>query len=403
MLFVIEKVFLRCYMQLFKLLSYLVPYRWPRTFSGAGSTKQLVEHIAQQKHRHVLLVTDQGLIDLGLLAPVYEQAKALGIQVSTYAGILPDPTVAQIEAGVDMLNAANADAVLAVGGGSVIDGAKLIAARALNNKPVMKMTGLFHVEKGMLPLYVVPTTAGTGSEVTIAAVVTDTEAQQKLAVIDHRLMPTAAALDGAIMAGLPPAITAATGMDALTHAVEAYLSHIRSSTTDAQALAAAKLVFDNLETAVENGADLAVRQHMAEASNLAGMAFTKAGVGYIHAIAHNLGALYGVPHGLANAMVMPYVLRFSLPNAKGRMAAMARHCGLTSSNHDETAAQTLIDKIIAMNKTFEFPTHPPQLEERHFTQIATAARAEARFTYAVPRYMTQEEAVELLAEIKGLP
>src|SRR5690625_3941216 len=401
MLFMLEKAFLRCYMQLFKLLSYLVPYRWPQTFTGSGATKQLLTHIAKQKHRHILLVTDQGLLDLGLLDPIYEQAKALKLQVSTYAGILPDPTVKQIEAGLKQLQHAEADAVLAVGGGSVIDGAKLIAARALNNKPVMKMTGLLHVEKGMVPLYVIPTTAGTGSEVTIAAVVTDTEAQEKLAVIDHRIMPTAAAIDGEIMTGLPPAITAATGMDALTHAVEAYLSHISIASTDEQALAAAKLVFDNLEKAVKAGADLSVRQNMAKASHLAGMAFTKAGVGYIHAIAHNLGALYHLPHGLANAIVMPYVLRFSLPNAKERMAQLARHCGLSQSPDVETAAQALIDKIIAMNQAFEFPAHPPQLEERHFAQITTNARAEARFTYAVPRYMTQAEAVALLREIKG--
>lgn len=401
MWFALEKAFLRIYMQLFKVLSFLVPYRWPRTFSGAGATRELLAHMAKEQYRHVLLVTDKGLLELGLLEPLYEQAKALKIPLSTYDGILPDPTVAQIEEGVAKLKEVEADAVLAVGGGSVIDGAKLIAARALNNKPVIKMTGLFHVEKGMLPLYVVPTTAGTGSEVTIAAVVTDTEAQEKLAVIDHRIMPTAAALDGEIMKGLPPAITAATGMDALTHAVEAYLSHIPTATTDEQALAAAKLVFNNLERAVQQGDNLNVRQNMAKASNLAGMAFTRAGVGYIHAIAHNLGALYQLPHGLANAIVMPYVLQFSFEQAKHRMAKMARHCGLSQSANDEAAAQALIDKIIAMNEAFGFPKHPPQLEERHFEQIARNARAEARFTYAVPRYMNQEEAIELLRQIKG--
>src|SRR5699024_1100561 len=134
MLFILEKAFLRCYMQLFKLLSYLVPYRWPQTYTGSGATKQLLAHIDKQKHRHILLVTDQGLLDLGLLEPIYEHAQALKLQVSTYAGILPDPTVKQIEAGLQQLQNAEADAVLAVGGGSVIDGAKLIAARALDRK-----------------------------------------------------------------------------------------------------------------------------------------------------------------------------------------------------------------------------------------------------------------------------
>ncbi|MCO4320322.1 iron-containing alcohol dehydrogenase [Aliidiomarina quisquiliarum] len=404
MLFFIEKCFLHVYMYIFKIVTRLLPFKWPLRFTGPGSSQQLLQHIAQQNHQHLLIVTDATLVKLGLIQPLYDQATALNIKHTTYSGILPDPTLEQIELGYALLNQVGADAILAIGGGSVIDGAKMIGALAKNNKPLANMTGLFKVRKGILPLYVVPTTAGTGSEATIAAVVSDPVAKRKLAVLDPKLMPTALALDAQIMQGLPPAITAATGIDALTHAIESYLSRNATTHTNECALECARLVFQHLPTAYHQGNNLEARQHMAQASMLGGMAFTQAGVGYIHAIAHNLGALYHVPHGLANAMVMPYVLTFSLAGsarAKQRMAQLARHCGISSDSNDQAAAEALIAKIEALNEEFGIPKHPPELQAADIPYIAKAARSEARFTYAVPRYMNQAMAEQLLTEMLG--
>lgn len=323
------KVFLhRCYMVIFKYVVMVLPYKWPTTFDGAGSAKELCKHIAAEGHKKVLIVTDAMLVQLGLIDPIKAELDAQGVESTIYDGVKPDPTVDQIEAGFDMYKAEGCDGLLAIGGGSSIDAAKVIGARAKNNKPIRKMAGLFRVFRGMAPLYAIPTTAGTGSEVTIAAVVSDPEAQRKLPIMDLKIMPTACALDGTLMTGLPAPITSATGMDALTHAVEAYISEAASGKTDALAIEAAKLIMANLETAVADGANVEARQAMTSASSMAGKAFTQAGVGYVHAIAHNFGALYHTPHGLANAIVMPYVLDFSLPKCASRLADLARACNI---------------------------------------------------------------------------
>jgi alcohol dehydrogenase class IV len=393
------KVFLhRCYMVIFKYVVMVLPYKWPTTFDGAGSAKELCKHIAAEGHKKVLIVTDAMLVQLGLIDPIKAELDAQGVESTIYDGVKPDPTVDQIEAGFDMYKAENCDGLLAIGGGSSIDAAKVIGARAKNNKPIRKMAGLFRVFRGMAPLYAIPTTAGTGSEVTIAAVVSDPEAQRKLPIMDLKIMPTACALDGTLMTGLPAPITSATGMDALTHAVEAYISEAASGKTDALAIEAAKLIMANLETAVADGANVEARQAMTSASSMAGKAFTQAGVGYVHAIAHNFGALYHTPHGLANAIVMPYVLDFSLPKCASRLADLARACNIGSGS-DEELAKAFIARIREMNAKFNIPTHLDALKAEDIPQIAKAALDEARFTYAVPRYLDQKGCEALVAQI----
>ncbi len=391
MLFAIKVLFLRTYMLIFKGVTAILPFKWPETFDGAGSSLELCRHIAAQGHKKVLLVTDEMLAKLGLLDGMQAELAQQGVEVLLYSGVQPDPTIAQIEAGVTMLKENGCQAILAVGGGSSIDAAKVIAARGKSDKPIQKMTGLFKVTlgfKGVVPLYAVPTTAGTGSEVTIAAVVSDTEAQRKLPMMDLKLMPVAVALDGALMTGLPAHITAATGMDALTHAVEAYISRNAMKKTDVQAIEATQLIMQNLETAVSDGSNVAARDAMTKASNLAGRAFTQAGVGYVHAIAHNFGALYHTPHGLANAIVMPYVLDYSKPNCAGRLADLARACNIgPAAGSDEQLADAFIAEIRAMKAKFDIPEKLAALQQSDIPKIATAALQEARFTYAVPKYM----------------
>ncbi|MFN4329110.1 MAG: iron-containing alcohol dehydrogenase [Limnobacter sp.] len=393
MLHALEVLFLRIYMAIFKVVTFLMPFKWPKVFEGADSSLELVRHMAQQGHKRVLIVTDAVLVKLGLIDRMKAELDKLGVAYAVYDGVEPNPTVAQIEAGYGVLRQNNCEAILAIGGGSPIDAAKMIGALAKNKKPIIKMTGLLRVWKGMLPLYAVPTTAGTGSECTIAAVVTDTANKRKLAAMDLRLMPTACALDGALMTGLPPHITAATGMDALTHAVEAFISRNAMHKTDVRGIEATQLIMKYLDTAVTNGSDVVARQKMARASHLAGIAFTQAGVGYVHAIAHKFGALYHTPHGLANAIVMPYVLDYSLPNCAPRLAELARHCGIGPANGDDLhVAQAFVQRIRDMNDKFGIPRTLAALKAEDIPEIAKAAIGEARFTYAVPRYMNTDVA-----------
>ena len=400
MLFNIKVFLLRSYMCVFKMVTMILPFKWPKTFEGSGASLELCGHIAAQGHSKILIVTDDMLVKLGLVTPMQEKLSELGVESIIYDGIQPDPTVDQIEAGVTVLKTEGCDAVLAIGGGSSIDAAKVIGARGKNKRPIRKMTGLFRVYRGMLPLYAVPTTAGTGSEVTIAAVVSDPERQRKLPMMDLKLMPTAVALDGALMTGLPAHITAATGMDALTHAVEAYISNNAFKATDTLAVEATQLVMQHLHTAVTEGSNVEARQGMTRASNLAGRAFTQAGVGYVHAIAHNFGALYHTPHGLANAIIMPYILDFSKPKCAGRLADLARACNIgPAGGSDDALADAFIEKIREMKVAFDIPKTLDALQANDIPKIATAALQEARFTYAVPRYLDQEGCEEIIAKM----
>ncbi|MFT5063279.1 MAG: alcohol dehydrogenase [Gammaproteobacteria bacterium] len=392
--------FLRAYMYIFKAVTAILPIKWPKTFEGAGSSLELVRHISAEGHTKVLIVTDAMLVKLGLIAPIAAEMEKQGIEYRVYDGVLPDPTVAQIEAGVDVQKEMGAQAILAIGGGSSIDAAKVIAARAKNNKPVVKMTGLFRVYRGIIPLYAIPTTAGTGSEVTIAAVVSDTEQQRKLPIMDTCLMPKAAALDSAMMTGLPAPITAATGMDALTHAVEAYISRNAMKRTDDKAIEATKLIMANLSTAYSDGGNLEARQSMTRGSHLAGIAFTQAGVGYVHAIAHNFGALYHTPHGLANAIALPYILEYSKVNCAHRLADLARACDIgDASGSDAELADAFIARVNQMKVEFDIPATLAALKAEDIPRIARAALQEARFTYHVPRYMDNATCQKIIGQM----
>lgn len=378
----------------------VMPYRWPRIFEGDEPALDLCRHMLNRKHRSIFFVTSKTPVRTGLIDPLVACLREGGVRVAVYDDIRPDPSIDDIEVAVAELKKQGCDAVLALGGGSVIDAAKVIAARARNNKPILKMTGMFRVSKGMLPLYAVPTTAGTGSEVTIVAVVSDLAKQRKLPLMDPRLMPRAAALDGSLMTGVPADITAATGMDALTHAVESFISKNATARTDSLALEATQLIMANLATAVSDGSNIEARQALARAAYLAGKAFTQAGVGYVHAIAHNFGGIYHIAHGRANAIILPYVLAFSMPQCAQRLSTLAVACGVGSHQSDpESNAQQFIARICQMNRSFGIPETVAELKTTDIPRIAKAARQEARFTYAVPRYMSRAQCEDLVAQM----
>ncbi len=396
MFFALKRLVHRTLMTVLRLLAKVLSIPRPILFTTAGSSQRLCAAIAQMGARHVLVVTDRGLIGLGMHEPIVAEFARLGVDTTVFDGVEPDPSYTQVEDGLALLKKNACDAVLALGGGSPIDAAKVISVLATNKTTVRKMIGFLKVRKPGLPFYAIPTTAGTGSEVTVAAVVSDPETHLKTPVIDPKLVPQMAALDPALMVGMPPSVTADTGLDALTHGVEAYLSRNATVETDRFALAAIQLVFDHLPEAYAEGNNLAAREAMAMASFYAGLAFTKTSVGYIHAIAHSFGAHYQVPHGRANAIAMPYVLEFSQPKAASRMATIARTLGLGEGTDSELATQ-LVEAIRRLLVDLDIPSHLEPLRRDDLPTIAGEALKEAHYNYPVPRYMNRQQCEGMLA------
>ena len=375
----------------------------PFSFVGPDASFSLVREIIGLGVKRVMVITDGQLLQLGIVDPLIELMKDNKVEVEVFSEIEPDPGFELVLKGVECLNDFKPDAVLAVGGGSSIDGAKAILLSHANDCHPSSLTGVWLYSwprKRCLPFFAIPTTAGTGAEVTIAAVVSDKAAQIKYAIIDPKTVPAMVALDPKLMVGLPPSITAPTGMDALTHAVEAYVSTVATNETDVLARMASGSIMRNLIIAYTDGQNLEARERMAVAASMAGLAFTRAGVGYIHAIAHQLGGLYHVPHGLANAIVMPHVLEFSKPNCAHRLADLARNSDIGESGaSDAELADAFIAQIRKMNADMKIPGCVKELKREDFDKIIDRAFAEAHGTYGVPRYLTRADALVLLEKL----
>lgn len=400
MLFPIKVQYYKGLAKALKVAAAVIPMPKPTLFSGADSSLEMCDAISQLGIKKLLIVTDEVLVSIGLLDSITERLSNAGVKFVIYDKILPDPTYTQVESGLKVLRKNNCEAVLAIGGGSPIDASKAIAALATNNKPIKKMAGLFKLRRAPLPFFAIPTTAGTGSEVTIVSVLSDPISHQKTPIIDPKLVPMMAALDGKLMRGLPASVTAATGMDALTHAIESYISVNATTDTEAYSLAATKLIMQNLETAVKDGNNIVARQNMAMASYYAGLAFTKASVGYVHAIAHNFGALYQTPHGLANSIVLPHVLDYSKDEITGRLADLAVASGLkTGSESKQQLANKFIKKIRTMLVEFNIPSQLDALKAEDIPKIAKLALEEAHMNYPVPKYMNQRTCESLILKM----
>jgi len=369
----------------------LKPQPKPMVFLGAGSTAQLCQTIAGFGLKKILLVTDEPLHDLGVTQSAMDALHGEGVRVVVFTEVVPDPTQTIVDNGIARFTEAGCDGVLAFGGGSSIDAAKVIALGAANACSAEACTGLNKCKRAAVPLFAVPTTAGTGSEATFIAVISDDETHEKGAVIDASLIPKAVALDAQVMRGLPADITAATGMDALTHAIESYIGKWQTEDTDYYGLAACRLVFENLEEACLNGENLEARESMAVASYYGGLAITNALVGYVHALSHNLGAKYGIPHGLANAMLLPHVLELMLPVAVEKLADIAVHCEMGS--RDEPAAELgkkFIAKVWALSDAIGIPRTTEVIKTEHVSGLIDAALAEGG-AYPVPRFLSAKE------------
>ncbi len=382
------------------LLTRFIPIPQPTLLVGAGSSIRLGEVIAGFGHRKLLIVTGAFTARLGLMKPMTDALTAGGADWVVFDEITPDAPIPLIERGIDFYREQGCDALIAFGGGSSMDAAKAIAMAIANPKPLRDLAGYFKGRHSPAPIYAVPTTAGTGSEVTVAAVIADPERQDKVVIVDPRLVPRMAALDPTLMTGLPPAMTAATGIDALTHAVEAFVGNWSTPYSDGMALAAVGMIFANLRTCYSDGAQLGARESMALASTYAGLAFTRANVGYVHAIAHQFGGRYHTAHGLANAIMLPHVLRYSAPAISARLARLALAAKVGSADEPEAAlAQRFLDAVDQLNRDLGIPLYLAALQEADIPALAQAACHEAHTGYPVPRYMSQQVCEDLIRQV----
>ncbi|MDP3654461.1 MAG: iron-containing alcohol dehydrogenase [Rhodoferax sp.] len=373
------------------MLTRFIPIPQPTLLVGPGSSARLGQAIAGFGHSKILIVTDSIISKLGLLKPLTDALTAGGAQFVVFDEITPDAPIPLIEKGIEFYKENGCDAIVAFGGGSSMDASKAIAVSVANPKPLRQLAGYLKGLRSPVKIYAVPTTAGTGSEVTVAAVISDPETHKKLVIVDPRMVPKMAALDPSLMTGLPPHITAATGIDALTHAVEAFVGHWTTPYSDGMALSAVGLIFENLRTAYSDGKNLEAREKMALASTYAGFAFTRANVGYVHAIAHQFGGKYHTPHGLANAIMLPFVLKYSSPAITDRLALLAVRAKVgTEDESPEVLAQKFLDAVDQLNRDIGIPTCLDALQEADIPALAKAACWEAHTGYPVPRYMSQE-------------
>ena len=401
MCWTVKKIWYRFCQKALKLGMCFMDWSEPELLIGNGAVLKLPAFIKDKGITRVLVVTDKGLMGLHLLDPMFEELKKQGMEYFVYDGVQPNPTIPNIEECRQLYLDNKCEGIIAFGGGSPMDCAKAAAARVVKPKQsVRQMRGYLKVGKKLPPFFAVPTTAGTGSETTLAAVVTDPETHEKNAIGDPCLRPKYAVLDAGLTIGLPPHITSTTGMDALTHAVEAYIGKSNVKSTIKYAETATKLIHDNLEKAYKNGKDIEARSNMLKASFYAGQAFTRAFVGYVHAIAHNLGGMYGTPHGLANAVIMPHVLKWYGKSAYNPLSKLADLIGITSPVMTrEEKCEAFIEEIKRMNKAMNIPETFDFIKEEDIPTLVTRALKEGNPGYPVPKIMNRKDCEQVIRSI----
>lgn len=375
------------------------PVPTPDCIVGAHSVRDIPEILHSYQGKRPLIVTDNTLLELGIVTQVLSRLDAQNIPYHLYSDIKPDPDFETVRTGVEQYHQGDCDSLVLVGGGSVIDCGKAIAASIATKKDISKLVGLLKVHRFVPPMIAIPTTAGTGSECTIAAVVTDRKQNIKYAVNDPFLVPKCAILDPTLMTGLPPHITAHTGIDALTHAIESYLSGYAGRFSKDQSIQAITTIFSTLPIAYKNGQDLKAREAMALASYQAGLAFTRTYIGYVHAIAHQLGAIYHLPHGLANAIILPKVLAYCQPNIDAKLAELARATSISDNPDNTQAAALFMEKLAELLDTLDIPKTVAVLKSSDIDQIAQRAIDEAFGQYPVPLELNQAQCREILLSL----
>ena len=395
-------LYYRAYQIVFKMVSRFLPWREPAVLEGADSLLKLPELIKIEKMRRVLIITSNTFIKNGTVALLMDNLKALEIESFLYSDTVPNPTIDNVEDALKIYNDNHAQGLIALGGGSIIDCAKGVAARvARPNKSISQMKGVLKVNRKTPYLYAVPTTAGTGSEATLAAVISNPKTHEKYAINDPVLIPNCAVLDPKLTFSLPPFITATTGMDALTHAVEAYIGKSNTALTKKMSIEAVKLIFKYLPIAYEEGNSYEAREKMLRASYCAGVAFTRAYVGNVHAIAHTLSGFYNTPHGLANAVILPHVLEYygsNIDNQLSELADAAGICDKAMTIHEKSLY--FVESIRKMNAHMGIPTILSDLKESDIPTMIERAFHESNPLYPVPVIFTRDDFKNLYRKIK---
>ncbi len=395
----------------------VLPWRTPRVLTGAGALSHLPDILKKKKISHILIVTGPNIRKRGLLDELEEELQHNKLVYHIFDEVSQNPTDVEVERGVLVYKREKCSCIVAIGGGSPMDCAKAIGARiARPGKSVRQLQGVFRILRPIPFLIAVPTTAGSGSETTIAAVITEQKTHHKAAINDLRLMPRVVILDSKLTTALPPAVTAETGMDALCHAVEAYTNDCYNTDLERKLCRkAVKLIYDNLYCAYRHGENLEARQKMQQAAFYAGRAFTRGSVGYVHAIGHTLSGLYDVPHGRAMAMLLPHVMRAYGSAAEEKLAELCDVCGITNGSSDEDTktngkfngstnktrdlgknenhvkAEAFLQWMEEMKEKMDIPEYPDMILKKDIPQIANWAAKEGNPLYPVPVVWTKSE------------
>lgn len=421
-----NRLFCRIYQGAMKVGMYMLPWHTPEVIEDRADSDRLLEDIKRREVERLLVVMGPNMMKRGLPVPMLEKLRANGIECEVFDRLTSDPTDAQVEEGVRLYNEKNAQGIILFGGGSPMDCGKAIAARiARPDRTIAELQGVLKVRsRRKVPvMWAIPTTSGTGSEATMAAVITDHKTHRKKSINDMAIIPHVCVLDAGLTAGLPPDITAYTGMDALCHAVEAYTNNAYNTALEKKmAKDAVKLIYENLEGAYENGSDMEKRRNMQRAAFYAGRAFTRGCVGYVHAIGHAVGGLYGVPHGKAMAILLPHVLKAFGSSAEAKLAELADHCGLSAEygvDHDDRTggcacpaygamkgkttnngkARLFIEWIENTKRSMDIPDRFDCIKEEDVETIAKWADAEANPLYPVPKIFDRKQLEDLVRSV----
>ncbi len=385
-----SRMYCRVYQGVMNVVLPMMPYREPVILESMDA---VASTLMTKNIDNVMIVTDANIVKLGLIRNLIDCLNNMNIKYEIYDKVLPNPTTAMIEEVLLQYNASGCQGIIAVGGGSVIDCAKGLGARVINpKKSLNKMKGILKVKGPLPPFFAVPTTAGTGSETTVSAVITDAEAHHKYVINDFDLIPHFAVLDASLTTGLPLSITVTTGMDALTHAVEAYIGKSTTEKTRQHSLEAVKLIFEHLPIVCEDGKNLESRRLMLRASYLAGLAFTRSYVGYVHAVAHTLGGKYGTAHGLANATLLPIVIEHYGSVIFPKLKELAVYSGVAEPSDSESEASAkFIGRIREINAKYNIPATFDFINLEDVPDMAKTAVKEANPLYPVPTLLNAKE------------
>jgi len=395
------KILCRIFQFFMKIGNYFVGYHTPKYISGIDTVLQLPDILKTIGCKRILLVTGKNMITRGTINHLLEKLDDTNLKYVIFNNINPNPTDTNVEDGYQLFKNFECDCIVAIGGGSPIDCAKGIAARnARPNKSIKQLQGLLKIFKKTVPFIAVPTTSGTGTETTLAAVITEEKTHHKAAIMDPNIIPHYAILDPKLTISLPPNITATTGMDALCHAVEAYINHTYNTKIENDcAKKAVKLIYENLLVVYHDGNNLEARENMQLASFYAGRAFTRGCVGYVHAIGHTLSGLYNVSHGLAMGVILPHVLKEYGSSAIYYLSELGKTCGFEGSRIE--VANKFISWIESLKIEMELPNGFELIKDEDIEQIVEWAIKEANPLYPVPQIWNKKDFIRVVKKIKN--